>query len=144
MDENKNYYTFMYCMMHDDGFIIQGKHDYVPDGYIMQHSDKCEVCDWCNMGVIEVSNDNNNDNDNDNDNDNNNTDNIKIIKSVRVNYDIYGGGFIFRLYLNTLTDVKGNCIEFDNDDDCIVYRWIVHIYDSINYTHTITNDFLEV
>jgi len=133
MDENKNYYTFMYCMMHDDGFIIQGNHDYVPYGYVIQHSDKCEVCDWCNMGVIEVSNDNDNDVIN----------NIKIIKSVRVNYDRYGGGFIFRLYLNTLTDVKGNCIEFDNDDDCIIYRWISHIHDSIFYTHTITNDFLE-
>ena len=149
MDTNidtNNYYTFMYCMIHDDGFIIQGNHDYVPYGYVMQHSQNCEFCDWYNMGVIAVSNDDNDHNDNKDDNkhnDNNNINNIKIIKSVRLNYDRYDGRFIFRLYLNTLTDDKGNSIEFDNDDDCILYKWIGHIHDSINYTHTITTDFLE-
>lgn len=131
-NQNTNTFTFMYCMMHDDGFIIQGNHDYVPEGYVMQHSTQCEVCDWCNMGVIDVNNNK-----------------INIIKTLRLDYDRYGGGFIFRLYLGTLTDDKGNSINFDNDDneynedDFILYKWIEHIYDSIIYTHTITSEFLE-
>jgi len=37
---------------------------------------------------------------------------FEIIERVRVEYDrYYGGGFIFRLYLNTLTDEKGNTVE---------------------------------
>lgn len=121
MDENKNYYTFMYCMMHDDGFIIHGNHDYVPAGYVMQHSQNCEICDWCNMGVIEL-----------------NSDEITVIKSVRINYDRYGGGFIFRLYLGTLTNDKGKYITFNNDDDdFILYQWIEYIND------TITSEYLE-
>ena len=126
---NTNTFTFMYCMMHDDGFIIQGNHDCVPEGYVMRHSTQCEFCDWCNMGVVEVNNDE-----------------INIINTVRVNYDRYGGGFIFRLYLGTLTDDKGNSINFDNDDNednFILYKWIEHIYDSLIYTHTITSEFLE-
>ena len=45
-------YTFIYCMMHDDGLIIQSNHPYVPEGYIMQHCNNCESCDWYNIGVI--------------------------------------------------------------------------------------------
>ena len=104
-------FTFMYCFMHDDGFIIQGNHDYVPYGYVMQHSQTCECCDWYNMGVIEIKNDE-----------------ITVIKSVRVNYDRYGGGFIFRLYIGTLTDDKGKYIDLE--DDCILYQWIEYINDT--------------
>ena len=81
----------MYCMMHDDGFIIEGNHPYVPEGYSMQHSDKCELCDWCNMGLIQF-----------------NCYNFDVIESVRVDYDRYGGGFMFIGYSHTLTDNHGN------------------------------------
>ena len=116
--QNNNTFTFMYCRMHDDGFIIEGNHDYVPEGYVMQHSDKCESCDWYNMGVIEINNNE-----------------IDIIKSLRVNYDRYGGRFTFGHYIGTITDDKGKYI--DVDDDFIIYQWIEHINDNI------TSDFLE-
>jgi hypothetical protein len=99
-------YTFIYCMMHDEGCIITGDHSYVPEGYKMQHCTECESCDWHNMGVIRK-----------------NGPSFEIIERVRVEYDrYYGGGFIFRLYLNTLTDEKGNKAE-----DKALDKWIEEI-----------------
>ena len=100
--------------MHDDGFIIEGHHDYVPAGYSMQHSSDCESCDWCNMGFIKynVFNDCNDCNGY----------NIDVVKTVRVDYDIYDGGFMFCQYSNTLTDEKGICIENKDLD-----KWIEDI-----------------
>ena len=121
MDEIKyTYYTFIYCKMHDDGCIIKGHHDYVPAGYSMQHSSDCESCDWYNMGIIKYnifidSNDSIDCNDC-------NCVNIDIVKTVRVDYDIYDGGFMFCQYSNTLTDEKSNCIE--NED---LEKWIEDI-----------------
>jgi hypothetical protein len=139
LSQNNTTFTFMYCMMHDDGFIIQGNHDCVPEGYDMKHSTQCEVCDWCNMGVVEVKVKNNEVKNNKVKNND-----ITIIKTVRLNYDRYGGGFIFRLYIGTLTDDKGNSIHFDNEhnddddeDNCILYQWIDYIND------TMTSEFLE-
>jgi hypothetical protein len=84
-------YTFIYCMMHDDGCIIKGQHAYVPEGYKMQHATTCESCDWYKMGVI--------------------NDQFDIIEAVRLNYDLYGGGFTFGHYVDTLTDAFGNPME---------------------------------
>ena len=81
--------TFFYCMLHDDGFMIEGQHSYVPEGYVMPHSDKCEACDWCQMGVISY------------------TTEFEILEPVTFDYDRYGGGYTFRMYEQTLTDVKG-------------------------------------
>jgi hypothetical protein len=96
-------YTFFYCMLHDEGFIITGKHNYVPEGYAMQHSTNCESCDWYNMGVIDT--------------------NFKVIIGVRLNYERYGGGFTFGHYINTLTDTTGNKVENEALD-----TWIREIY----------------
>ena len=114
------YYTFVYCMLHDDGCIITGRHQYVPEGYVMAHSPVCahanaclhanacthaNACnsgDWYVMGVIQF-----------------NGTNFDIIEPLRVNYDDYGGGFIFRLFTNTLTDEKGNSMENKLLDDWI-------------------------
>ena len=84
-------YTFIYCMLHDDGCIIKGQHAYVAEGYNMQHATTCESCDWYNMGVI--------------------NDQFDIIEAVRLNYDLYGGGFTIGHYANTLTDAMGNPME---------------------------------
>jgi hypothetical protein len=89
-------------MMHDDGFIIKGNHPYVPHGYSMRHSDQCELCDWCNMGLIKY-----------------NGYNFDVVESVRVDYDRYGGGFTFIGYMDTLTDEYGITIE--NED---LNKWI--------------------
>jgi len=102
------YYTFIYCMLHDDGFIITGKHPYVPDGYFIQHSDKCESCDWCNMGVIQYTGST-----------------FEIIERVRIEYDrYYGGGFMFGMYENTLTDEKG--VNIENE---VLDKWIRDTYE---------------
>ena len=96
-------YTFFYCMLHDEGFIITGKHNYVPAGYAMQHAANCESCDWYNMGVIDA--------------------NFKVIIGVRLNYERYCGGFTFGHYINTLTDTTGNKVENEALD-----TWIREIY----------------
>lgn len=100
------YYSFFYCMMHDDGFIINGNHPYVSEGYIMKHSDACELCDWCNMGVIMIDDDN-----------------IEIIETVRLNYDRYGGGFTFYHYSDTLSNEKGESIVMD--ENSVLNKWII-------------------
>lgn len=100
----ETYYTFIYCMIHDDGCIIRGNHSYVPNGYIMQHSTECESCDWYNMGVIKY-----------------NGSNFDIVKNLTVDYDKYGGGFTFSCYTNTLTDENGKIIENELLDTWIEY-----------------------
>ena len=96
-------YTFFYCMLHDEGFIITGKHNYVSAGYAMQHATNCESCDWYNMGVID--------------------ENFKVIIGVRLNYERYCGGFTFGHYINTLTDTAGNKVKNEALDS-----WIREIY----------------
>jgi hypothetical protein len=106
MDE---FYTFIYCTMHDEGCVIKGNHAYVPDGYSMQHSTECKWCDWTTMGIIQYDNDND-------------KDNFEIIQTVRINYDKYCGGFMFRFYTDTLTDEKGNSLE-----NKVLDKWIEEI-----------------
>ena len=96
-------YTFFYCMMHDEGCIITGKHDYVPAGYVMQHDTNCKSCDWYNMGIINNK--------------------FKVIMGVRINYERYCGGFTFGHYINTLTDTRGNPLKNEALDN-----WIREIY----------------
>ena len=43
--------TFIYCTKCDDGIMIEGHHDYVPDNYQMAHSTSCEYIDWNNVGA---------------------------------------------------------------------------------------------
>jgi hypothetical protein len=94
MENNRMAFTFMYCTLHDDGFIIAGNHLYVPAGYAMQHANNCECCDWCRMGMIQW-----------------NGSTFDIIENVRFDYDKFGGGFPFIGYQNTLTDEEGNRLE---------------------------------
>jgi hypothetical protein len=93
-------FTFFYCMLHDDGFMIEGHHSYVPEGYVMAHSDKCDVCDWCQMGVISHTS-------YDPTTTFGSTNAFEILEPVTFDYDRYGGGYTFRMYEQTLTDVKG-------------------------------------
>jgi hypothetical protein len=89
-------------MMHDDGCVIQGNHPYVPEGYFMQHSKKCEFCDWHNMGLIKYD-----------------CSKFDVVKDVIVDYDRYGGGFMFIHYTNTLTDKNGHMSKNDLLDEWI-------------------------
>ena len=98
--------TFIYCTKCDDGIMIEGHHDYVPDNYQMAHSTSCEYIDWNNVGVIKCEEDGQ----------------IKVVERLRINYDRFCGEFHFRGYLDTLTDEKGNNLEMD--EDSILYKWI--------------------
>jgi hypothetical protein len=95
-------YTFIYCMKHDDGAIITGRHNYMPDGYVIRHANNCESCDWYTMGVID--------------------DKFNIVERLRVNYERYFGGFTFGHYVNTLTDEVGNPLENERLDTWIIER----------------------
>lgn len=105
--EKYEYYTFIYCMYHDDGCIIKGNHQYVPASYIMSHSGKCESCDWYPMGIISFDGSH-----------------INIIDKVRTNYDKYNGGFKFTGYIHTLTDEYGNYL--DRETNSVLYEWILN------------------
>ena len=97
-------YTLIYCMMHDEGCVIKGHHDYVPYPYDMQHSSKCESCDWYEMGVISY-----------------NGKEIKIKKDIRVDYSRYGGGYQFNMYNDSFTNEVGKPIIFDEESP--IYVW---------------------
>jgi hypothetical protein len=98
-------FTFFYCMLHDDGFIIEGQHSYVPADYVMAHSDKCDVCDWCQMGVISYTS--LDPTTSFGSTSFGSTTEFEILERITFDYDRYGGGYSFRMYEQTLTDVKG-------------------------------------
>ena len=56
----------------------------------MRHCDKCESCDWYNMGVIRYIGSN-----------------FDIVESVTVDYDRYGGGFMFIGYTMRQVSYEG-------------------------------------
>lgn len=113
-------FTLVYCMLHDDGWMIKGHHEYVPYGYKPPHSpdniNKCECCDWYMMGVISYDGKN-----------------VKIIETIRINYDRFNGGFHFCQYPCEITDEKGNYIgyeyEYDEeyDEESPLYKWFDNI-----------------
>ena len=84
------YYTFIYCMFHDDGCIIEGNHERVPANYCMAHSDRCDYGNWYIMGVIACA-----------------ETEIKVVYRVRINYNPYNGLFPFIGYRDSLTNVLG-------------------------------------
>jgi hypothetical protein len=100
-----SYITFIYCTKCDDGLMIEGQHGSVPPNYRMAHSTKCDSGDWHNVGVIKCE-----------------EDCVKVIEMLRLNYEIYFGGYTFGHYMYTLTDEKGNNLEMD--EDSILYKWL--------------------
>ncbi len=111
-------YTFVYCQYHDDGCIIKGNHDYVPDGYKMAHSNKCESCDWYVAGVIRYD-----------------SLIINILKTVRINFDCYGGCYTFRMYTGEITDQQGNSIM--HDKYLPLLNWIEDVQDYADKTNEV-------
>ena len=100
-----SFITFIYCSLCDEGVMIEGQHDYVPDSYHMAHSERCEYIDWYNVGVIKCE-----------------EDRIRVVERLRINYDMCCGGFKFHMYMDSLTDEKGNNLEMDKDS--ILYKWL--------------------
>ena len=83
------YYTFFYCKRHDDGLVILGNHLYLPENYLIDHSNKCDSSDWQNTGIIKY-----------------NGYTFDIIEPVRINYDLFNGGFMFSYYKENIIDDK--------------------------------------
>ena len=78
INDNKHYYTFFYCNLHDDGAIIRGNHQYADDKIKICTGGKCDSVDYNCKGVIKY--------------DGNEELNYEVIKPVSYNYDMYGGG----------------------------------------------------
>lgn len=102
----ETYYTFFYCYIHDDGWIIRGRHNYVPYGYQHEHAHNCDWSDWHNQGIIVT----------------NGKGVMDIVEEVRMDYDRFGGGFVFSLYQDTLTDEIGKYIDMDDHPE--LKEWI--------------------
>ena len=103
------YYTFIYCMFHDDGCIIEGNHQCIPAGYCMAHSDRCDYGNWYIMGVIACTETSTAETD------------IKVVYRVRINYNPYNGLFPFIGYKNSLTNVLGEALVMPE----YLSNWIV-------------------
>jgi hypothetical protein len=101
------YYTFFYCYIHDDGWIIRGRHACVPEGYQHEHAHNCDWGDWHNQGIIVT---------------NRESGIMDIVEEVRLDYDRFGGGFVFALYQDTLTDETGK--KLNMDDHPKLKEWI--------------------
>ena len=77
-----SYYHFLYCIIHDDGFVVKSKTIDIPEDYNI--TCKCEAsnhCDFIYNGML-----------------NSDGDNIKEIVPILRYYDKYGGGFEFSYY----------------------------------------------
>jgi hypothetical protein len=78
------YYIFLYCTIHDDGFIIKSENTEIPADYNYNITCKCEgseFCDFIYNGMISYDGIN-----------------IKEIDSILRNYEKFGGGFKFKYY----------------------------------------------
>ena len=100
MVDKKTYYSFMYCTLHDQGFIVSSSHRHgLSDNFKNRVcNSSCEHCDWINKGIVcldKIS--------------------VKVIKPVETNYnEQYGGGFTFNM-ISDIVDENGNQLEMKND-----------------------------
>ena len=106
MTHSKIYYSFIYCTLHDQGFIVRGVHRYgLPENFKNTVCNaSCEDCDWMNKGIVC-------------------TDGIsvKIVKHVETNYnEQYGGGFTFRM-LSDILDENGDQLKMENGSPFMVW-----------------------
>ena len=71
------YYIFLYCIIHDDGFVIRSENTEIPDNCnVTCKCDGSDFCDFIYNGMLYVD-----------------ELNIKEIDYIMRNYDVYGGGF---------------------------------------------------
>jgi hypothetical protein len=107
----QEYYTFVYCDKHKEGFMIKGHHENVPDAYMMSHLNECDKTSWLMAGIIHYDG----------------SDEVKVIKSIRLTYnddeieDGDGKCFRFLDYRNLLTDEIGEKISIPTNSP--LYEW---------------------
>ncbi len=97
--EPNTYYTLFYCVMHDIGFVIQGKYEYAPE-FITKNkpcgfNSNCEYLDWYNKGIISFDGKE-----------------VCILSDmIQSDYCRYGGGFEFDMYSYNILDMENKHID---------------------------------
>ena len=90
------YHIFLYCIIHDDGFVIESNKSDIPEDYnIKCKCDGSNLCDFIYNGMLYIK-----------------EIDIKEIDPILLNYDKYGGNFKFEYYKN----------YFKKNSD--IYNWI--------------------
>lgn len=106
MADSKIYYSFMYCRLHDQGFIVRGSHKYgLPDNFKNTVCNaSCDDCDWMNKGIVCVDGIS-----------------VKVIKPIETNYnEQHGGGFTFAM-VSDILDENGNELEMEYGSPFMVW-----------------------
>jgi len=106
MVDNKTYYSFMYCTLHDQGFIVRGSYRYglPPNFNNTVCGASCENCDWTNKGIVCI-------------------DGISVMVDtpIETNYnEQYGGGFTFNM-ISDILDENGNELEMEYGSPFMVW-----------------------
>jgi hypothetical protein len=103
------YYTFIYCLYHDDGYIYKSNKIY--SDYKSYCGTNCESkCDLSVMGILSY-------------------DEIKINEIQKINkcYNRYGGGFKFKYYLKNIIDENDNNLDIEECSELKKYLNIDNI-----------------
>ena len=102
---NLVYYTFIYCLSHDDGYVIRSHNKFcLNEEYKCCESSK--ICDFKIMGILQ---------------DDGIT--IKEIDSVRTIYTDYYGGFEFKFYMQNIIDEDMKYITIPIDEFPELKKW---------------------
>jgi len=99
----KTEYTFIYCTKHDDGYIIKSD-----EKYINCENIRCSGSELCAYNITGILSYDGNC--------------IGTIKSVQTNFDIYGGGFEFKYFMQNLRDINDNYLNI-NDENILFRKW---------------------
>jgi hypothetical protein len=117
------HYTFMYCVEHHHGCMVQGWHKTIPDGFKLLNSPHSnDTHRWVSMGVIyythylndaEIPDD---------------VPSVAIVQTTKITYDSYeGSDFKFHHYREYVTNEKGQ--ELYLDEETPLYKWFDDISD---------------
>ena len=85
---HNNYYTFMYCYLHNSGFIIHGKHERLSNNYTMLPDYNCGCGSWYFKDIFMRIN----------------KGEIEHIENILENSSRVWGGHSFLIYMDKLTD----------------------------------------
>ena len=98
------YYIFIYCLKHDDGYVIKSDSPKIPLNYKIISEHNCSLDDWIYTGILDYD-----------------STNFEQVMPILKDYKKYNGGFYFEFYINNITDENGNFI-----DDKKIKQWIMN------------------
>ena len=122
---HNNYYTFMYCYLHNSGFIIHGKHERLPNNYTMLPDYNCGCGSWYFKDIFMRIN----------------KGEIEHIENILENSSRVWGGHSFLIYMDKLTDEIGNKLNMSDHPELQIWltsidcqpelsNWLTGIYPS--------------